>query len=105
MNAVLAVYHYQTRDKRIPYQEWLDTIRDPIAFAAVQLRVDRLERRLFGDCEPVGDGVWELRIDTGAGYRVYYGRSKKQAVLLLCGGDKRTPESGHKASQGVLERS
>jgi len=66
---------------------------------------DRLERGLFGDCEPVGDGVWELRIDTGAGYRVYYGRSKKQAVLLLCGGDKRTPESGHKASQGVLERS
>src|SRR5450759_3239817 len=62
-------------------------------------RVDRLERGLFGDCEPVGDGVWELRIDTGAGYRVYYGRSKKQAVLLLCGGDKRTPESGHKASQ------
>ena len=39
--------------------------------------------------EPVGEGVWELRIDTGPGYRVYYARSGKQVVLLLCGGDKR----------------
>lgn len=44
MGAVLAVFHYQTSDKRIPYREWLDTVRNPVAFAAVQLRVDRLER-------------------------------------------------------------
>ena len=72
MGAVLAVFHYQTSDKRIPYREWLDTVRNPVAFAAVQLRVDRLERGLFGDCAPVGEGVWELRIDYGPGYRVYY---------------------------------
>ena len=90
MNAVLTVFHYQTSDKRIPYREWLDAVRNPVAFAAVQLRIDRLERGLFGDCAPIGEGVWELRIDTGAGYRVYYGFSGKQVVLLLCGGDKRT---------------
>lgn len=93
MSAAFTVFHYQTSDKRVPYQDWLDTVRNPVAFAAVQLRVDRLERGLFGDCAPVGEGVWELRIDTGAGYRVYYGRSGKQVVLLLCGGDKRTQKA------------
>ena len=93
MNAVFAVFHYQTSDKRIPYRDWLDTVRNPVAFAAVQLRVDRLERGLFGDCAPVGEGVWELRIDTGPGYRVYYGLSGKQVVLLRCGGDKRTQKA------------
>jgi putative addiction module killer protein len=81
--------YYQTQDGRLPYREWLDTVRDAVAYAAVQSRTDRLKRGLFGDCEPVGDGVWELRIDTGPGYRVYYARSGKQVVLLLCGGDKR----------------
>ena len=49
MNAGFDVYYYQTRDARIPYQEWLESIKDPIAFAAVQMRTDRLERGLFGD--------------------------------------------------------
>jgi putative addiction module killer protein len=81
--------HYQTPDGRIPYREWLDSVKDAVACAAIQARTDRLKRGLFGDCDPVGAGVWELRIDTGPGYRVYYARSGKQVVLLLCGGDKR----------------
>ncbi len=99
MNAVLTVFHYQTSGGRIPFREWLDSVSDPVAFAAVQLRVDRLERGLFGDCEPVGGSVWEMRIDTGAGYRVYYGRSGKRAVLLLCGGDKRTQKADIKRAK------
>jgi len=83
------LYYYQTQARRIPYREWLDTVRDGVAYAAIQARTDRLRRGLFGDCESVGEGVWELRIDTGPGYRVYYARSGKQVVLLLCGGDKR----------------
>lgn len=81
--------HYQMVDGRIPYQQWLDSVTDAVAFAAVLSRTDRLRRGLFGDCEPVGEGVWELRIDTGPGYRVYYARSGKRILLLLCGGDKR----------------
>lgn len=99
MDAGFDVYYYQTRDRRIPYREWLDSIKDPIAFAAVQVRTDRLERGLFGDCEFVGDSVRELRIDTGAGYRVYYARSGKQVVLLLCGGDKRTQKADIKRAK------
>jgi putative addiction module killer protein len=81
--------YYQTSGGRLPYREWLDTVRDAVAYAAIQSRTDRLKRGLFGDCEPVGEGVSELRIDTGPGYRVYCARSGKQVVLLLCGGDKR----------------
>ena len=81
--------YYRMQDGQVPYREWLETVTDPVAYAAVQSRMDRLMRGLFGDCKPSGEGVWELRIDTGLGYRVYYARSGKQVVLLLCGGDKR----------------
>jgi putative addiction module killer protein len=83
------LFHYQTADGRIPYREWLDSVNNPVGYASIQSRTDRLKRGLFGDCDPVGEGVWELRIDTGPGYRVYYARSGKRVVLLLCGGDKR----------------
>ncbi|MDO8597703.1 MAG: type II toxin-antitoxin system RelE/ParE family toxin [Sulfuricaulis sp.] len=99
MTDAIEVLHYQTADGRIPFREWLDTVTDPVAYAAIQLRQDRLARGLFGDCEPVGEGVWELRIDTGAGYRVYYARSGKQVVLFLCGGDKRSQKSDIKTAK------
>lgn len=91
--------YYQRTGGRLPYREWLETIRDPLAFAAIQSRTDRLKRGLFGDCEPVGEGVWELRIDAGPGYRVYYARSGKQVVILLCGGDKRKQKADIKRAK------
>jgi putative addiction module killer protein len=99
VTVAIEVLHYQTSDGRIPFREWLDTVTDPVGYAAVQVRKDRLARGLFGDCEPVGDGVWELRIDTGPGYRVYYARSGKQVVLLLCGGDKRSQKTDIKKAK------
>jgi putative addiction module killer protein len=54
------------------------------------MQVDRMELGLFGDSEPIGDGLSELRIHYGAGYRVYYGQDGKTIYLLLCGGDKST---------------
>ena len=60
------------------------------AYVRISRRIMLLERGGFGDCKPLRDGVWELRIDYGAGYRVYYGMTGKEIVLLLCGGDKRT---------------
>lgn len=57
------------------------------------VRVGRMAGGNFGDCKPVSDGVWELRIDWGPGYRVYYAMSGKQVILLLAGGDKRKQQA------------
>lgn len=86
---IIEVRHYVTLDGHDPVAEWLSGLRDRRAVAAVLLRIGRLERGLFGDCKSVGDGVSELRIDVGPGYRVYFGRHGSKLVLLLCGGDKR----------------
>lgn len=93
------VLHYQTADGRIPFREWIDSVTDPVAYAAIKLRQDRLARGLFGDCASVGEGVWELRIDSGGGYRVYYARSGKKIVLFLCGGDKRSQKADIKTAK------
>jgi len=82
--------YYQTRNWRVPFQEWIDSLTDPVAYAAARKRLARLQRGLFGDCKPVGDGVLELRIDVGPGYRTYLARAGSEVILLICGGDKRT---------------
>ena len=89
MTESFELLYYQTRDGRVPYWEWLKAVRDAVARSAILSRMDRLQRGLLGDCEPVGEGVWELRIDVGPGYRVYFAQSGKRVVLMLCGGDKR----------------
>lgn len=70
--------------------EWLSALRNPIAKAAVAARIKRAEKGNFGDHKSVGDGVFEMRIATGAGYRVYYAQSGDIIYLLLHGGDKST---------------
>ena len=62
---------------------------DRQARARVVVRVLRMATGNFGDCKPLRDGVWELRIDWGPGYRVYYAQAGKRLILLLAGGDKR----------------
>ncbi|MFZ4538972.1 type II toxin-antitoxin system RelE/ParE family toxin [Propionivibrio sp.] len=85
------IKHYLTPDnERDLYVDWLGKLRDTTAKISVVRRVTRVEQGNFGDHEFCRDGVWELRIDVGAGYRVYYAVAGKQVVLLLCGGDKRT---------------
>lgn len=79
---------------------WLEGLRDRQAVARVLTRIDRLERGLFGDCKPCGGGVWELRVDWGPGYRVYYARAGATIVLLLCGGDKTTQRADILKAQG-----
>ena len=83
------IEHYIDGKNRVIYPDWLAKLSDRIAKARIIKRVDRLSRGGFGDCKPVGEGVWELRIDYGPGYRVYYSLIGKTVVLLLCGGDKR----------------
>lgn len=72
------------------YAKWLDSLRDARARARVLVRIERLAAGNPGDVRPVGEGVSELRIDYGPGYRVYYKKQGLRIVVLLAGGDKRT---------------
>ena len=84
---------YKRPDGTIPLAEWLRTLRDANAKARIWQRLARAERANFGDHKSVGDGVWEMRIDYGAGYRVYYAVYETTIILLFCGGDKRSQSS------------
>ena len=72
------------------FSEWLDGLRDIQARARVQARVERLALGNPGDVQPVGEGVSELRIHYGPGYRVYFKQRGREVIILLAGGDKST---------------
>ena len=72
---------------------WLDRLTDVSIRGVVVARIKRLERGLLGDVEPVGDGVFELRIHIGAGWRLYFTHRGEHIVVLLAGGSKRTQKS------------
>ena len=82
--------HYTTADGVDVFAQWLDSLRDRQAQARVAARLVRLNNGNFGDCKPLGEGVWELRIDWGPGYRVYYAIQSQRLILLCEGGDKRS---------------
>jgi len=86
------VVAYQTRDGKIPLNEWLDELNDQNVVARVLARLTRVRQGNLGDCKSVGEGVSELRVDYGTGYRVYFGQKGRAVIVLLCGGDKRTQE-------------
>ena len=75
------------------FDKWLAKLRDSQAVARVLARIKRLAEGNPGDVKPVGEGVSELRIDYGPGYRVYYKDNGREIIILLCGGDKRTQEA------------
>lgn len=84
----MEILRYRRDDGREPFGDWLNALRDKVAQARIRVRLRQLEAGNFGDCEPVGEGVVELRVHVGAGYRVYCARYGTVVVLLLCGGDK-----------------
>ncbi|MGY0612911.1 type II toxin-antitoxin system RelE/ParE family toxin [Luteimonas sp. A501] len=70
------------------FDAWLKGLRDPMATARIAARIRSAEGGNFGDCAPVGDGISEMRIHVGPGYRLYYCRRGDVTYLLLCAGDK-----------------
>jgi putative addiction module killer protein len=72
------------------FDRWLDALTDDRAFAKITQRIERLAMGNPGDAKPVGNGVSEMRIDHGPGYRVYYMRAGKVVYVILCGGEKST---------------
>ncbi len=96
---MIEVFRYQTASGEEPVTDWLHSLRDRQAQAKVRIRLKRLEAGIFGDCEPVGEGVMELREHLGAGYRVYFGRHGQSIVILLFGGSKKTQASDIKKAR------
>ncbi|MGN6580179.1 MAG: type II toxin-antitoxin system RelE/ParE family toxin [Bordetella sp.] len=80
--------YYTDAEGHRPLVEWLEALRDIKARAQIRARLARLEAGNLGDCKPLRDGVMELRVDLGPGYRVYLSRQGPVLVLLLCGSDK-----------------
>jgi putative addiction module killer protein len=87
---LMEIRHYITASGVDVFQSWLDGLKDVKARVAILRRVDRIAEGNFGDHKYLRDGVSELRVDVGAGYRLYFGKHRKALVLLLCGGSKRT---------------
>lgn len=76
-----------------PYTDWIDNLKDKQHQQRIRARVRRLEQGNFGDHQPVGDNVSELRFFFGPGFRVYYAEDGDTVVILLCGGDKKSQEN------------
>src|SRR5258708_5356631 len=85
-----ALQIYVTRDGKRPFQEWIGSLKDFEAQGRILARLERVRLGLWADCKPVGDGLSELRVDTGPGYRVYFGQEGRTVVILLGGGSKAT---------------
>jgi putative addiction module killer protein len=99
---MIEVLHYLTPAGVDPIQSWIDELKDLKARVAVLPRVDRMSTGNYGDHKFLRDGVWELRMDFGPGYRVYYGKHGKAVVVLLCAGTKGTQGSDIDRAVGFL---
>ncbi len=89
---------YESSSGKVPFEDWIESLRDAKGRAQIQVRLDRLEQGNLGDCKPVGQGVLEIRIGFGPGYRVYFGEDGPVVILLLIGGDKCTQDKDIKTA-------
>lgn len=90
---------YEDNNGKEPFTEWLYGLKDMMGRKRILARLSRLKQGNFGDCEPVGEGVSELRLFFGAGYRVYFGVHNHHIVVLLCGGDKKSQSNDIKQAK------
>jgi len=86
------------------FDDWFVGLRDRMAQKRIQARIRRAELGNFGDCEPVGEGVSEMRIHYGPGYRVYFVQRGMEIVILLAGGDKSTQNKDIKTALNLVRQ-
>jgi putative addiction module killer protein len=97
------IQQYRIADGKIPFSEWLESLRDFKGKAKIVKRLERVSDGNLGDVRSLGEGVWEFRIDYGPGYRVYFGQVEAIIVLLLCGGDKSTQDTDIRTAKKYWE--
>ncbi len=99
----MQIVHYVTASGVDVYQEWLDGIRDVRTRVRIARSVDRVRQGNLGDHKFERDGVWEIRLDFGPGYRIYYSKTGDTVVLLLAGGDKSTQDKDLRTAVANLQ--
>ena len=82
----------ETDEGNVPFEKWYFSLKDKKTKVRIRRRLDRLELGNLGDTEPVGEGIYELRLHFGAGYRIYFVKVKNTIIVLLGGGDKSTQQ-------------
>ncbi len=95
----IELLQYVTEEGKNTFQSWLHKLKDKAARARIRVRLNRVRLGNLGDCKSVGEGVSELKIDYGPGYRIYFGRSGFTVVILLCGGTKKNQSQDIKLAQ------
>ena len=101
MRFILKVY--KTPEGKEPFTDWLRSFKDKTIKYRIVTRIDRLETGSLGDYKAIGDGVNELRLKFGSGYRVYFTIVGKQLIILLCGGDKASQTSDIKTAKQYIK--
>ncbi|MFP3088935.1 type II toxin-antitoxin system RelE/ParE family toxin [Treponema sp. TIM-1] len=85
------------------FKTWIRSLQDQVTQAIINARIRRISAGNFGDSKPVGDGVSELRIDYGPGFRVYFTQRGQEMIVLLCGGDKSTQSRDIEAAKQIIQ--
>lgn len=81
---------FKTANGKIPFKKWLESFSEIKTQTTIRIRLDRLSLGNLNQCKSLGNGLYELKIDIGPGYRIYFGNSGQMLILLLCGGDKQS---------------
>ncbi|CAC5344996.1 MULTISPECIES: type II toxin-antitoxin system RelE/ParE family toxin [Planktothrix] len=97
------VQNYLATNGKSPFEDWLNSLRDSKGKAIIKSRLKRVVQGNLGDYRSVGEGVYELRIQFGSGYRIYFCQFGVTIILLLCGGDKSTQEEDIRTAKTYWE--
>lgn len=100
--------NYTTPSGVVPFEEWINSLKDSVVRHRIRTRLDRVEKGNLGIYKPLGDGVSELKFDFGSGYRIYFAEEGDIFIILLCGGDKSSQKKDIKIAKAywkeLLER-
>jgi putative addiction module killer protein len=94
---------YNANNGRVPFTDWLESLKDMSARFKIKIRLDRISLGNLGNYKSVGDGVLELKIDYGPGYRIYFSIQARNVILLLAGGDKASQAKDIKRAKSYLQ--
>lgn len=86
----IEILEYQNDEGKCPFLLWMNSLRDIQARAIIRKRLNRIRIGNLGVVRNLGEGIWEIKIDFGPGYRIYYGEDGKKIIVILCAGDKKS---------------